>query len=377
MITPNTEKRIATGVFETRRKTSSALIVRIKAALFFSLILTFVQSVNADTFSCDSGDIDCLINAIIQANANDEEDIIKLKKGTYEITEAGGGTIADFPGGLPPITSAITIKGASTTKTVIKRSSHADLFRIFSVASDSGSVLRLKRLTVSGGNLGIEGGGGSAVDVRSSARLVLADTIIRDNVSGCGAIAVSSRGTLVVRRSHIVHNKAGVGAGICADPADVTITKSTVSFNEAKYDAGGIYCDTCNLTVRDSAFIGNKTLINEGGGILAFDFDTNKINIFNSIFYGNRAMQGGGIAVVGSPVSIRQSLFMQNHADELGGAIFVRDSDTSVLKVSGSLIFQNNAGDEGGGIYHQGRGMVEVVRSLISGNTPNNCTGCP
>ncbi|MGI9287594.1 MAG: hypothetical protein ACR2P1_19575 [Pseudomonadales bacterium] len=358
------------------RKTSSVLFGRAIVALFFSLIITFVQSVNADTFICSARDVDCLINSINQANANDEEDTIKLKKGTYKLTEAAGSSTSGFPVGFPPITSAITIRGASATKTVIKRSRHADLFRIFSVASVPGSVLKLKRLTISGGAL--DPGGGSAVNVGRGAKLVLADTVIRDNVSSCGAIAVGSGGTLVVRRSHIVHNKSdSTGAGICADPADVTIAKSTVSFNEAEFDAGGIYCDTCNLTVRDSAFIGNKAPGNEGGGILAFDFDTNRINIFNSIFYGNTARQGGGIAVVGSPVSIRQSLFMQNSAGDLGGAIFVRDADTSALKVSGSLIFQNRSGDDGGGIFHEGRGTVDVVRSLIIGNTPNNCTGCP
>ncbi len=135
--------------------------------------------------------------------------------------------------------------------------------------------------------------------------------------------------------------------------------------------------DNFYITVKDSAFIGNKALHGEGGGILAFDSDTNKINIADSIFYGNRANQGGGIAVVGSPVSVHQSLFMHNGADELGGAFFIRCGDTSVLKVSGSLFSQNKSGYDGGGIFNQDNGIVEIVRSLVSGNTPNNCTGCP
>ncbi len=123
------------------------------------------NSVLAAQFDVSGGDAAGLIQAIADANANSEADVIHLAAGTYTLTDVASeqidllkytdpdGKVTYFddaiygPNGLPLITSEITIKGAGGA--IIERSS-SERFRFLHVRPDG--VLRLEGVTLRGGH---------------------------------------------------------------------------------------------------------------------------------------------------------------------------------------------------------------------------------
>jgi hypothetical protein len=108
----------------------------------------------AAEFTCASGNVACLIDAINQANANGEANRITLRQGTYTLT-----AIND-QNGLPVITSPLTIRGPGAETTIIERDTSAPNFRILNVAA--AGTLTLQRLTLRNGS-SFEGGALSIV----------------------------------------------------------------------------------------------------------------------------------------------------------------------------------------------------------------------
>ena len=118
------------------------------AVTVLGLALALPHLAQARTFYCDAGDVKCLIDAINQANANGEKNTIRLKAGTYTLTDVDN-TTPDGPNGLPSITSPLTIKGEGADTTILERASSAPVFRLVHVAASG--HLRLTEVTIRGG----------------------------------------------------------------------------------------------------------------------------------------------------------------------------------------------------------------------------------
>src|SRR4029453_18093348 len=177
----------------------------VAAAGGFGLALTSPHAVQATTFDCRAGDVQCLIDAINTANANGEQNTIGLAAGTYTLTAP------DNPGnGLPVITSPLTITGQGAETTIIERDAGAPDFRLFLVAAQG--TLSLNTLTLDGGG---------------------------DFVAGIGG-AIFNSGTLTVTRSTIRDNTAFSHGGIDNVGGTVTITNSTIEHNSGGHEGGGL-----------------------------------------------------------------------------------------------------------------------------------------
>jgi len=92
-------------------------------AVLLICALGLAQPVPAAEFTCASGDVACLINAINQANANGEANRITLRRGTYTLT-----AIDNDANGLPVITSLLIIRGQGAETTIIERDTAAPRF---------------------------------------------------------------------------------------------------------------------------------------------------------------------------------------------------------------------------------------------------------
>jgi len=95
----------------------------------------------AKIFHCGGGDVQCLIAAINEANANGEKNTIRLAAGTYTLT-----AVDNDRNGLPVITSVLTITGQGAETTIVERGTSAPPFGILSVVE--AGTLTLKRLTL-------------------------------------------------------------------------------------------------------------------------------------------------------------------------------------------------------------------------------------
>src|SRR5437016_2574758 len=142
--------------------------------------LGLAQPLQAAEFTCASGNVACLINAINQANANGEANRITLRRGTYTLT-----AVDNDENGLPVITSPLTITGQGAETTIIERDTSAAIFRILSVAA--GGTLTLERLTLRGG-VALVGGG-----ILTDGTVTIAHSTITGNRANFGGGGVMIR----------------------------------------------------------------------------------------------------------------------------------------------------------------------------------------
>jgi hypothetical protein len=193
--------------------------------------LWLAPPLQAAEFTCASGDVACLINAINQANANGEANRITLRRGTYTLT-AVDNTTSGEPTGLPVITSPLTIRGQRAETTIIERDTGAPRFRILSV----GGTVTLQRLTMRNGFGGAVGGGG-----------------------------IGNGGTLSLIDCILTGNRAQVGGGLF-NGGTVTITHTTFDGNGAVLFGGGLFNLEGTVTIANSTFVRNAA--ETGGGII-------------------------------------------------------------------------------------------------------------
>jgi hypothetical protein len=93
--------------------------------------------VQAKTFHCSGGDVQCLIVAINEANANGQKNTIRLSAGTYTLT-AVDNTTEGSPSernGMPSITGTLTLRGTGPDTTIIERAASAPPFRLLHCTS--------------------------------------------------------------------------------------------------------------------------------------------------------------------------------------------------------------------------------------------------
>src|SRR5215470_16138982 len=128
-----TRQLFSSFLMDIRRYHFGRIALGIIAATSIILGLAIVQPVQAATFACTAGDVQCLIASINQANGNSQTNTIQLANGTYTLTMPIGGPSG--PSGLPQITSTLTILGGNAATVIIERDAAAPDFRILSVAA--------------------------------------------------------------------------------------------------------------------------------------------------------------------------------------------------------------------------------------------------
>ena len=270
------------------------------------------------------------------------------------------------------------------------------------VAHDSKAMV-LKGLSLTGGYFGIFNEG----------TLVIADSTIADNRSGLynsggvvndGTLTVtnstlsgnggfttaagggiSNSGTLTINHSAFVGGNAALAGGIY-NTGTLDVKNSVFSRNAGDWVVGGILNEG-TLTIDNSEFSGNQAytwggILNEGslsvknstfsynvgifgGGIS--NYGSTPLTIDNCEFLNNSAAYGAGINSRG-PLIIGNSTLSGNYATAYGGAIYTN----STLTITGSTITANTGKYDGGGIYVVGGISPTLIRTSVTGNTPND-----
>ncbi|MBZ0266360.1 T9SS type A sorting domain-containing protein [bacterium] len=144
-------------------------------------------------------------------------------------------------------------------------------------------------------------------------------------------------------------------------------------------DGGAVYFHQVrNIDLRNIVFWGNTSRGN-GGAFTAYKVN-DSFNIFNCVFMNNIAVkqnnnnkgEGGAIyfeesnADNGPDYLIRNVLFANNHAERVGGAIFLRKGDIDIVNVT---MARNNADDEMETIFaRNNNASARVYNSIIWGN---------
>ena len=314
--------------------------------------------------------------AIMEANAHPGDDTIMLDARICELHIQGDDDAA-FAGDLDvtDTTGTLTILGAGSDLTTIDA---RQLDRVFQVTG--GASLRLVGVTITGGSASTGGG------IHSDGRLVVEESVVRNNSAGWWGGGIYATGTWSLIRSTIADNSATDDGGGIADIGSGHITGSTISGNRAGRAGGGIRSrgsvtvvssqivgnsatwgagiaggidSTASLTL-DAVDIRNNVATDAGGGIEWSDSCT----IRRSTITGNRAQQGAGIYLGGGHAEISTSTISGNIAETGDGGGL---SNRAVLFVTDTTITGNSAGGAGQGVL-QVAGELHLGNSIVAGN---------
>lgn len=329
-------------------------------------------TLNVNTFDDqnDGSNIDGLSlrdAVIIAANDQQNDYIINLEAGTYNLFLEDGGLI---------VSNNVQIIGVSSDETIIDGSFLNDNVNpIFSFP--------VPRTSITLENLTIQNANAASIANFSNTKLLINNSVIKDNQGG----GIINNGLLELNDSMVIDNTANVNNGGLAGgiynggTGIANINDSTIANNIGFGTAGGILND---FTQADSTLGGELTVVNStisgntsvpvlvedtfqggiGGGILArkappegeddaANLNTVKTNIFNSTIVNNQASFGAGI------FSEEDSLFSNN------------------LIVQNSIIADNVDGSDITGFFNEtsSHNIIGYGNSNLLNGVNNNLVG--
>ena len=324
---------------------------------------------------CDDGTGQCTLRAAVQqANQLPGADAINITvTGAISLTSE-----------LPWL-SSMTISGPGSAQLTVRRDPDAaSSFRIF--RTDFSSAVSISGLTVSGGLIADEHGGGIYNSQNTS--LSLTDVVVRDNatVGGFGL-------------------NAGRGGGIYHVGTSLTLTNCTVSNNTAASgisfgpssgrDGGGLYLDNGTVNITNSTISGNRTgsgVSNSspgaGGGIYVDLFVT--ATLTNSTVSGNSVgsgfggiPEGGGIFTASPNLTLNSCTVVNNSAgpggSSHGGGIATNTGGPNANRLRNTIVANNTAAtgpDLSGTFTSQDFNLIRNTSgATLSGTTTHNVTG--
>ena len=322
-----------------------------------------------------------LADAIIAANRDQPEGGCPAGRGVDTIALTRDITL---DGGLPKITSGITIEGNGYTISGDHR------WRMF---YNDGGALTIHDLTMTKGraegelitnadgslrNATANPFGGAIVNWAGT--VAITDSSFSGNSAVAGG-AIYNQGVLSIINSSFSYNVVTFGGGAIRNKGELSIVNSSFSDNFAEYGGAivnlwflsiinssfsdnfdGAIVNLWFLSISSSAFSDNST---EGGGG-AID-NQGELSIVNSSFNENSAEGGGAIANLGE-LSIVNSSFNENSAEVIGGAID-NEGELSII----SSTFSGNSAEGGGGAIDNLWGELSIVNSIIAGDGEDAC----
>ncbi len=242
---------------------------------------------------------------------------------------------------------------------------------------------------------------GAALSNDATARIetsTFSNNSVTGDFGGGGAI-FNADGNIIIVDSTFNTNSAPDGGAInIASGSFATISGSTFTDNFGGYGAA---IETLGTLVRvsDSRFLGNDTIIGDGGAIWALE---GRLEVDRGLFLANTAATtGGAISCASGQLFVDNSAFADNISVTTGGAIHstcamsvtnATFTTNSTLGFNGggainqdgpisALIYyatiHNNTAAFGAGLYKDGAatGTLFIGRSIVSANNGGNCDG--
>jgi CSLREA domain-containing protein len=328
-----------------------------QAAMFTVNSTADAHDANAGDGICETaaGNHVCTLRAAIEeANELAGADTIVLQPNvTYTLTMTS--TLDTLTSDLNVIDS-VTITGSGPDSTIIDGNGAVTGHRVFelfqcidnAMACSKGNVsVTMSGLTIKNGFATNIAGG-----IYNTAILTLDNVAVTDNAAnglndwGGG---IFSAGPLTMTNCLLANNQTGAHNAY----------------------GGGMYSQG-TLTIIDSTISGNSTYSGpsspgEGGGLFLIGSPT---TIRNSTISGNRAAVGGGIYHGGYPVVLINSTISGNTSDGNGGGLHNASGTTGLYNVTVTQNIANNdaAGFSYGGGLSNATGTVTVINSVIAGN---------
>lgn len=247
------------------------------------------------------------------------------------------------------------------------------------IAQDNGGVfyvgettVRISGSTFTGNYADDESGGVIHAEQAGELITVTNSTFIGNNAySGDGGALSSNNGHVNVVNSIFTNNDAEYGA-IAVDGGSVTVNRVTMSQSDAAEEGGAIWSGI-NLTVVNSRFI-DSYADGDGGAIYV---DQGIVTITGSLFEGNdTGSEGGAIYLNECSVSrILRNTFLENYADDSGGAINDDCDNDAVVTVESNTFRRNSTEDYGAAFDHDSDSLLTFRGNRFTANSVSDGTG--
>lgn len=348
---------------------------------------TIVPDTRADEPGLDPDNGNCTLREAVESadhdvsddacTRGDGADVIKLKRGTYELDVPGdepvGSAEADNSIGDLDISlvdsSPLKIVGHKRG-TTIDGNDHDRVLQVF-----GGGEATFIGLTITDGDA-VNTGGGASVFEDASARFVR--TTVTENLgAGGGGVSVEEGGEAKFEGGAIQDNDVApdqVGGGI-STYGDIELDGTKVIGNDAG-QGGGILLGSGTSAKLKRARVERNEATSFGGGIEVGPGA--QLTVSESAISRNTSgASGGGIDVFQGAVKVTASTVSKNEANGGGGGIATGGSmaNPSALEITNSTISGNTAdadetsGGSGGGVSAGSFGSKEIISSTITDNS--------
>lgn len=233
--------------------------------------------------------------------------------------------------------------------------------------NDSTETVIVRSSTFDGNTAGLDGGG---IHFSGEMMNIINSNFLNNKAENGGAIhnaeaalshyIIRADTMMSINQSAFKENIAITKGGGIFNRGTLTVDDGFISGNKSTGKGGGIY-NLGKIVVQDSSFIRNNT--GEGGGGLSTSGET---TVTGSTFAGNSAVRGGGLDSLDGKTILDNDTFSDNSADDMGGGISLSSSPgtSGVIYASHITVAYNNA-TTGGGIAVNG-GSMAIKNSIVA-----------
>ena len=333
-----------------------------------------------------------LIGHINQANSTPGPAVINLDYCVYTLTHVDNSSSVDgitIHNGFPVISSEITFQGNNAV-IEIQKDPGEPFFGHFFV--DASGDLELYDLKISDGNRYL---GGAVVNHGGdffASNVVFIDNLVYpadgDTIARGGAIFSDSGRVRIIDHCLFQDNMAGetmatganLGGAIYSKDGSLLVSNSNFLFNHAAGDGGAIYTEKTPsnegeglITISDSKF--NENSAQQNGGAVALINEIEGVIIATTWFRQHSAANyGGAVFAEGSDLTGNHLEFRLNTA-AYGGAVYTKRPGEGILSIfndDSSLYIDNTAAEIGGAIFSENTDLT-IEASDFDNNTANSC----
>jgi hypothetical protein len=322
---------------------------------------------------CASAANDCTLRAAIQeANFTAGTDTVLVPAGTYllTLTAAPEGTADDAYGDLD-ITESVDIIGPSAETTLIDGNGLVTGDRVFHITDPlgAGMIVTLTELTLQGGRVLNENGGGLLVQApeggppvedETSIQVVLNSCAVRDNVAASDQVDPDTGKPI-----------GGSGGGIYST-GELNLYQSSIAANLAAANGGGVYSGG-PLNVDVTEIVDNEA---EGGGGL-FDTGAHISTFSRCLVAHNTAVGGGGVTSRTQVLQLWENCTIHgNVATDVGAGI----NTNGTVDLANCTVSENRSDSDapngGAGLNSFGGAALEIGsfrigNTILAGNVVN------
>lgn len=189
---------------------------------------------------------------------------------------------------------------------------------------------------------------GSGIAISGGSSPVIEKNIIEDNTAEYGAgIAIFDSSPSIVNNT-ISRNSGSLGGGLFIEKSSPLVEGNTISMNRATNGGGMVIISNSSPQVVNNSIVDNRGTRSGGGIIVASDSTP---TIRGNVISGNGADQnGGGLYIEESEPLVENNTIAENRAIN-GGGIFIINTLSTALLISGNNIAENLALVAGGGTF--------------------------